>query len=96
VESRAEKVKALERVAEKLLIRIAEIVEERLKEDPKLEVTVKVEIDEDWPFELTVEVSAAGSVYSGGELRRAIEEALEEELKRAERKLQEEGLEPLP
>ena len=95
-ERAAEKIKALEGIAEKLLVRVAEAIEKRLREDPKLEVTVKVEIDKDWPFEFAVEVLAAGSLYSSKELRKTIEEVLEEELKRAEEESREKGLEPLP
>ncbi|MEM1516686.1 MAG: hypothetical protein QW650_06730 [Thermofilum sp.] len=91
-----EKAGAVREVAEHLMKILAERLEERLVGDPKLVMTIKVELNLDWPYEIAVDLSASSSVYSAKDLERAITEVLEEGLKHAEEMLKNRGLRPLP
>lgn len=90
------RVEAIKEVAEELLRKLVQGLEERLPNDPKLEMTVKIELNLDWPYELAVELSASSSVYSRRDVEKAVTEVLDEELKRAEDMLKNKGLRPLP
>lgn len=91
-----EKEGAVREVAEYLIRTLAERLEKKLECDPKLVMTVKVELNLDWPYEIAVDLSASSSVYPVKDVERAISEVLEEGLKQAEEMLKNKGLRPLP
>lgn len=70
-------------------------LQEALSEDPELQLTIKVEVDEDWPYDFRLDVEVSSKLYDRKTLEDTLNRVVSKYLKKAEEELRKAGLQGL-
>ncbi|ABL78057.1 hypothetical protein [Thermofilum pendens] len=93
--SKREDLEELERVSMLVLEEMYRELQEALSEDPELQLTIKVEVDEDWPYDFRLDVEVSSKLYDKKTLEDTLNRVVSKYLKKAEEELRKAGLQGL-
>lgn|GEM_PF-1625537 len=89
------KLRELEEISLRIMDNILTEIYKMFPGDPSLEVTVKVEIDEDWPYEFTVNGEVSSKILSKKTLEDALNRIIDRYVSLAEEELRKRGIKSL-